>query len=750
MKYYLKFFVSIFIISFIAGCDNMPPGKDNIDEKANRLLEQMTLEEKVGQMTQITLLEITKERENDSDPLVIDEKKLKEAMSKYHIGSFFDNGGAANSIENWHEIITKIQDASKNNTRLNIPVMYGIDAIHGVNYTLGATIFPQSIALAASRNRELVRKGAEITAAETRASGIPWNFNPVLGMGRNPYWSRFFETFGEDVYLTSELGREYIEGSQNSSLGKEYSVAACMKHFLGYSFPLNGKDRTPALIPDRTLREIFLPPYEEAVKAGVMTVMLNSSEINGIPVHSDYNILTVLLKNKMDFSGLVVSDWQDIIRLHTRDRVADTPEEAVRMAVMAGVDMSMVPNNYSFFEILVKLVNDGVVPVERINDAVRRILRVKLETGLFENPYPDKDLLKMFATEESEQINLEAARETITLLKNRDEILPLNKKKKVLITGPTADKLMVLNGGWTITWQGNREDLYPAEKKTVLEAIQDKIGRSNVIFSKGTDFDKEINIRSAVRKASGADYIIVCLGESPYCETPGNINDLSLEEAQIKLVSELKKTGKPVITVLLEGRPRVLKSAAEKSDAIIMAYLPGLEGGRAIADVIFGDYNPSGILPFSYPKYPAGFTCYDYKPIESYEQNQYEPLFPFGHGLSYTDFEYSDLTLSDTVLTGKGFLTVSVKVENTGDRQGKTAVELYLTDLYGSVSRPVKQLKRFEKISLESGEEKEVKFTVNQEDLKFIGRKNNWIAEPGEFIIEIKGLKKKFTFKSEK
>ncbi|MEN8192234.1 MAG: glycoside hydrolase family 3 N-terminal domain-containing protein, partial [Bacteroidota bacterium] len=640
----------------------------------------------------------------------------------------------------WHSIINLVQDIATKETRLKIPIIYGIDAIHGANYITGATIFPQGLGMAATRNLKLMEKVGEITALETKASGIPWNFNPVLGVGREPRWSRLYETFGEDVYIVTEFGKAYIKGQQGNDVGTADKVATCMKHYLGYSIPLSGLDRTPAWIPERMLREIFLPPFEAAIKAGSPTVMINSGEINGIPVHSSKEILTDLLKEELGFEGFAVSDWEDIIKLHTQHKIASTQKEAVRIAVMAGIDMSMVPYDYSFYNLLIELVNEGSVPIERINDAVRRILKVKFLLGLFEDPYPQKSLVEKFASKSSTEINLQAAREAITLLENKNSLLPLNKNQQVLVTGPTANKLSPLNGGWTITWDGNNEELYPNDKKTILEAVQNKIGKENVFYVEGTDYSTDINTNEAVEIAENADIIILCLGEKTYTEGWGNIYDLRLEEVQRNLAKKLSKTGKPVVLVLTEGRPRIISDIVDSVDAIVMAYLPGMEGGTAIADVLFGDINPSGKLPISYPKHLSVFNTYDLKNIELSEDKKYDPQWGFGHGLSYTTFEYSNLSINKSEIGFGEDLRISVSVTNTGNRDGRESVELYISDLYASVSRPIKQLKGFEKIYLKAGETKIVEFKITSKDLSFIGRENKTIVEPGRFKITIDKL----------
>lgn len=745
----------ILLISFLFSAftnNNVVEENTKIDEAESfvaDLLAKMTLEEKVGQMNQITVEVVGKDRKDGFADLIIDKDKLKEALQKYHVGSILNNGGFANSVTNWHEVITTIQDAAIKDTRLGIPVLYGIDAIHGANYTKEATLFPQSIAMAATRNRELMRKGAEVTALEMRASGIPWTFNPVLGIGREPLWSRMWETFGEDVYLASEFADEYVNGVQGSDMSAPASGAACMKHYLGYSVPVSGRDRTPAWIPERMIREIFLPPFKSAIDAGVMTAMINSAEINGIPTHSDYYLLTELLKNELGFKGFTVSDWEDIKRLYTRDKVASSPKDAVRIAVMAGIDMSMVPFDFSFYTHLVELVKEGEVPMERIDDAVTRILTVKYLLGLFKDAYPNKDLVPQFASAENTEMNKQAAREAITLLENKNGVLPLAKDKKYLITGPSSNLLSVLNGGWTITWQGNEEKYYPEEKFTILEAVQAKVGNENVTYVEGCGFDKDINSDEAVKAAANADAVILCIGEPAYCEGEGNITDLEITEPQIELARKLYASGKPVIIVLVEGRPRVISKIVDGAEGIIAAYLPGMEGGIAIADVLFGDVNPSGKLPFSYPKDVNGYTTYDHKPIEAFDVNSYDPQWAFGHGLSYAEFTYSDLKMDKDSFGMNENIVVSVNVKNIGEIAGKESVELYICDMVGSVSRPVKQLKGFEKINLEPGQLKTVTFSLNKNDLSFIGRENKRIVEPGDFKVIVKGLEKKFVLLSE-
>ena len=733
------------LCAFVGSTSLLMGQKPGTDAMVDDLLSKMTLEDKVGQMTQVTIDVVSRGKDGRDEPHALDMQKLRDAILNYHVGSILNVGPSAYTLNHWHEVITAIQDVATKETRLHVPILYGIDAIHGVTYTLGGTLFPQSIGMAATWNTELVRREGEITAYEMRASGIPWNFYPVMDIGRQPLWPRLWETYGEDVYLASTLGRAYIEGHQGTDISAPTKGATCLKHYIGYSFPFTGKDRTPAWISERMLREYFLPPFEEGLKAGAPAVMANSSEVDGIPGHANYHLLTEVLRKELDFQGIVVSDWNDIERLHTRDRVASTPKEAVRMAVMAGVDMSMVPLDFSFYNLLLQCAKDGTVPMSRIDQAVARILRVKIRLALFDKPYPDTTLQAGFASKEFTAANLQAAEESITLLKNGGNLLPLSKTMKVLVTGPTANMLSPMNGGWTINWQGDREDLYPKDKPTVLRAIQDKIGKENVVYVPGATFDKVLDITAAVNAAKKADAAVICLGEAAYCELPGNINDLTLDEAQIQLASAVIKAGKPVVLVLLEGRPRIIRPIVDSAHAILMAYLPGMEGGKAIADLLFGDACPSGKLPITYPRYPNDLTLYDHKNLEEADGNVYNPQFPFGYGLSYTTFAYSDLKLSRTTMRVRDTVRVSVTVTNTGKVAGKEAVQLYVNDKYGSVSRPVRQLKGFTKVFLESGQQKTVMFELSATDLSFIGQMNRRIVEPGEFRVMIDKLSADFT-----
>lgn len=734
--------VSFSFLTFSAESRAASRNNGSVNAVVKSLLSKMTLEEKVGQMTQLTIQTVS--YANGPEKGKLDMKKLKEAIIEYHVGSLLNVFDSSLSVGAWDKLITTIQNVATKDTRLRIPILYGIDAIHGATYTKGATLFPQPINMAATFDPALAKKEGEITALEVRASGIPWIFYPLMDVGRQPLWSRLYETYGEDPFLVSRMGASYIEGAQGNDIGAPDKVATCLKHYVGYSFPLDGKDRTPAWIPRRMMKDLFLPPFRAGVDAGAPTVMCNSSEVNGIPGDANYYLLTKVLRDKMRFKGFVVSDWGDIENLYTRFRVASSPEEAVRMAVMAGVDMSMVPSDYSFYNLLLKLVKDGKVPMSRINQAVSRILRVKYELGLFKNPYPDPELKKQFASQSSDETNLEAAEESITLVKNEDRLLPLSKNIKVLVSGPTADKLSTMNGGWTITWQGNVESLYPKNKLNPLEAIEAKIGKENVTYLPGCTYDSLLDVDSVVNAARNVDAVILCLGEHTYAETPGNINDLTLPEAQLKLARTVIATGKPVVLVMFEGRPRIINEIAGGSKAILVAFLPGMEGGKALANILFGDANPSGRLPITYPRYVNALYHYDHTGEEVEGGNTYDPQWNFGYGLSYTSFEYSDLKLDRKKITKGENVTASVKVTNTGKMAGKEVVELYLGEKYSQVTHPVKQLEGFDKIMLQPGQTKEVKFVIGPGQLSFVGINNRRIIQPGIFKVSVGNLSQEF------
>ncbi len=713
-----------------------------IDTKVNALLKQMTLEEKVGQMTQITI-DVLIKLDAQGNPLLphqMDMDKLATCIKKYKVGSILNVGGLAQTKEVWQQRIKTIQDMALQE-RLKIPVLYGIDAIRGNNYTMGDVMFPQQIAQAASFNPAMSKKVAEIAAYETRASFIPWTFSPVQDLGRQQVWPRLWETFGEDPYLSGVMGTAVVQGFQGTgTVMDKYHVASCLKHFMGYSMPLSGHDRTPAWIPERELREYFLPSFTAAVKAGAKTLMVNSAEINGVPVHANKHILTDILKNELQFKGFLVSDWQDIEYLYTRHKVAKDNKEAVMMGINAGIDMSMVPYEFSFCDALISLVKEGKVPMSRIDDAVRRILKVKFEVDLFNNPtgnnadYPDVNSAAHNKT------NYDAASECITLLKNSNNFLPLSFGKKILVTGPAANSMRSLNGGWSRNWQGDNSNETEAGKNTIYEAIKNNFGGANVTYSEGVHFDSVVNISDAVTKAAGADVIVLCIGENSYTENPGNINDLTISAPQIELAKALAATGKPIVVVLAEGRPRVINVIEPNTVAVLQSYFAGNEGGNAVADVLSGKINPSGKLPYTYPRHPNALINYYYKNSETVaidNSGGYNPQYEFGYGLSYTSFKYSNLKLSAAILTDKVPVTVSIDVTNSGKVAGKEAVLLFVSDLVASISPEAKRLRAFEKIELQPGETKKISFTISKESLSFINNDLKRVTEPGEFKLMI-------------
>ena len=736
------------------------------EAKVNALLQSMTLEEKVGQMAQITLDVITKgkDRFTSEEPVVLVPVAMQQAFGKYKIGSLLNTANnRARTPQVWYQIISQIQ--KEGSGRLNIPVIYGIDAIHGTTYTAGATFFPQQIGQAASRNLDLIKKGAEITAYETRASGIPWNFSPVLDLGPDPRFPRIWETYGEDPYLTTEIGKVVIKGYEgnDNNISNPFHVASCLKHFLGYQVAASGKDRTPAYISDQALREYHLPAFKAAIDAGAHTIMINSGLVNGMPVHANYDILTTLLRKELGFKGLIVTDWGDIENLYNRDRVAASNKEAVMMAINAGIDMSMIAYQYEpFCDDLIALVKEGKVKQSRIDDAVTRILTLKYQLGLFETPVTNFKDYPKFGSQEFEQAAYQSAAESITLLKNSNNILPLKKETKVLITGPNANSMRTLNGGWSYSWQGEKVTEFADKYNTIVEAIQNKVGASaqfipGVSYKMDGKYFEEYadKMDEAIAAAKNVDVIVLCLGENSYTETPGNLSDLYLSEMQTTFAQKLAATGKPVVLILNEGRPRIISKFETDIPAILMAYLPGNFGGDALADVLYGSVNPSGKLPFNYPKFPNSLVNYNHKPSESrsvvegvynYDAD-YNPQFEFGFGLSYTTFKYSNLKLSAKEISENDELTVTVEVTNTGQREGKEVVDLYLSDIYASITPDVKRLKGFQKINLKPNETKTVTFKLSKNELSFINYTSQRVVEPGDFEVTIADLKAKFNVK---
>lgn len=724
------------------------------DERIEKILRALTLEEKVGQMTQLTVDALTKgPNEFASDePMVLDPAILETAFTKYKIGSVLNTANnRARSVGVWNTIIGQLQEKAIAET--GIPIIYGIDAIHGTTYTAGATFFPQQIGLAATWNTDLIRQGAEVTAYETRASAIPWNFSPVLDLGRDPRWPRMWETFGEDGYLAGKMGKAMIKGYEgpDNDLSNPYAVASTIKHFPAYGTERSGRDRTPSWLSEVQFREYYLQAYQVAIDAGAHSIMINSGIINGVPAHANYKLLTTLLRDEMGFDGLIVTDWADIENIHNRDKVAKTHKEAVKLAINAGIDMSMVPYNFNFCDYLIELVNEGEVPLSRIDDAVRRILTLKIALGLFEKPMPEQGEYPDFGSEKFEKLAFETAAESITLLKNNDSVLPLGKGQKILVSGPNAHSMRTLNGGWTYSWQGEKVHEFASAYHTIYDAIRLQNGEENTKHVAGISYvndgdwqdEKDIDIAGAVSAASDVDAIVLCLGENTYTETPGNLNDLYLSENQENLAKALIETGKPVILILNEGRPRLIRRFEEDTKAVIQTYLPGNFGGDALAAILFGEVNPSGKLPYSYPRYPNTLITYDYKPSEvqsvmdgvyNYE-NSVEFQYPFGFGLSYTTFAYADLLLEKTNINADEDISISIKVTNTGATAGKEVVQLYTADEYASVTPDNKRLRAFQKIHLQPGESQVVSFTINGRDLSFIDNDLNRLTEKGTFRI---------------
>lgn len=747
---YKKYIGPILALGIFYACQPATQTNSQKDAKVLDLMSKMSVEQKVGQMTQITL---SKFHEDGQLKLEL----LREAIIDKNVGSILNTNGSPLTVEEWHKLLTAIQDIATKETELKIPILYGIDAIHGTSYTKGSTLFPHNIGMAAARNAKLVSQAAKVTANEVRASGIRWNFDPTLGIGRQPLWSRFEETFGEDVYLTSTLGGSAIKAYEEDGLKNITAVASCMKHFIGYSTPQSGKDRTPAYIPDIQLREYYLPPFEAAVANGTSTVMVNSGEVNGVPVHASKYYLQDILRGELGFEGLAVSDWEDIIRLHIRHQVAATPKEAVKIAVNAGIDMSMVPTDYSFYDYLVELVNEGEVSMARIDEAVYRILKLKFDLGLFDNAYPEAEALANFGKAEYADIALNAALESITLLKNEDNVLPLSKSAKVLLTGPGANNIGALHGSWSYTWQGDAESAYNEGTLTLKDAMIGKIGAGNVITNAVADYNDATNTSTTFMKnnAAKADVIVLAIGEKAYAESPGGIDDLTLDENQLQLVEAAVATGKPVVLLLAQGRPRVISSVEPGVKGVLNLYRPASQGAKATIEILFGDYNPNGRLPFTYPKNTGDIVLYDRKHSENYKESEpdtyglggFSPQWAFGDGLSYTTFSYSDLKLDKTTLPADGTINVSVTVSNTGSRDGKVAVELYVTDLYASVTPGEKRLKKFKKVEIQSGSATQVDFQLAVADLSFINQNSERVTEEGEFTLMIGDQQENFFYK---
>lgn len=745
----------------LIGCNQKKSGENldsSIEKKIDKIMADMTLEEKVGQMAQFTLDVIGKGPNvfSSDEPFQIDQAMLDTVIGKYKVGSILNTANnRARTPEVWEYIVRTIQERAIKET--GIPVIYGIDSNHGTTYTAGGTFFPQEIGMAATFNTALTEEGSRISAYETRASNIPWTFNPTMDLGRDARWSRQWESYGEDPYLNARMAVASVKGFQgpdHNNIGRDY-IAACIKHYMGYGVPVSGKDRTPAVISERELREKFFEPFRASIVEGkALSLMVNSGIINGVSTHADHRLITEWVKNELNFDGVIVSDWADIPNLFNRDHIAADYRGAVKAAINAGVDMVMEPYNVAFCPTLVQLVKDKEVPMSRIDDAVRRVLRMKFRLGLFDRPNWSVADYPKFGSKEHEAAAKKAADESITLLKNVNNTLPLKQGARILVTGPNANSMRTLNGGWSYSWQGEKTEEFAQGYNTILEAMRNKFGEGNVRYAAGVEYKMDgqyfeelpPQIGQAVAAASGVDYIVLCVGENSYCETPGNLEELVLSENQTALAKALLKTGKPVILVLNEGRPRIIRTIEPESKAIIQLYLPGNYGADALADVLAGDINPSGKLPYTYPKFEQGLLTYDHKPSQNIDGKmegaydygaQTSVQYPFGFGLSYTTFEYSNLSVDKKEFISGDSLTVSVDVKNTGSVIGKEAVMLFSSDLVASLTPDVRRLRSFEKIELNPGESKTVKLSITADDLAFVNEHGKWTLEEGVFKLQV-------------
>ncbi len=732
------------------------------ENELDRIISNMTLEEKVGQTCQITL-DVLLDHDGKGaiiEPSRVNKDQLREAVETYKVGSVLNVGWHSLKRSEWEGVINSIHEPYRSG-KSNIPILYGIDAIHGMNYTIGSTLFPHEIGLAATWNPLLIEQCAAVTAYEVRASGIPWNFSPVLDLGRQPLWSRHFETFGEDPYLCAELGAAMIRGYQGTGNLARDKVFACMKHFVGYSASVSGRDRTPAWIPEKYMHELYFPSFKRAVQEGAMTVMINSGAVNGIPGHTNKHLLTDVLKKEWGFQGFAVSDWEDFIMLHTVHRTHEKLADAYVDAFNAGVDMSMVPLSpqyKEYCESMIEAVKNGRITEERLDDAVKRILRVKQQAGIFQKEpfnasnYPD------FALETHRLQAKEAAVESITLLKNKGEVLPLNASTKVLVAGPTSDNLIYLNGSWTHTWQGSDTSFNTKSCLNIKQAFEQKLGKENVLFAKGVELQVVDGFERSVKKdwelyekhLSSADVVVLCLGEYPSVEKPGDIHSLNLDPEQRELAKRAYAAGKKVILVLVEGRPRIIHDIVEGADAIVQCYLPGDYGAEALIDLVYGDANFSGKLPYTYPKYDGVIEFYD-RPAsvdrsKSGAFDAFDPEWTFGFGLSYSDILYENLSLSSTSLEGADSLWISVDVINSSNRTCKETVQLYLSDEYASLIPASQRLKGFQKIELSPGTKKTVRFQVSKKDLTFHDDEGRELLENGNFSVRIQSLTTKFHY----
>ncbi|MHB9055371.1 MAG: glycoside hydrolase family 3 N-terminal domain-containing protein [Paludibacteraceae bacterium] len=748
-------------IVFTCVCYSQNKSKSNMnspfEQRINTLMSKMTLEEKVGQMTQFTLDVIGKSDISGAsvDPFELDPIKMDTILGKFKTGSILNTtNNKAQTTKMWAYIIKTIQDRAIKET--GIPVLFGIDAIHGTNYTAGSTLFPHGVGMGASFNTDLMTEGSKVSAYETRASNIPYTFAPTMDLIRDQRWSRIWESYSEDPYLSAQMALASLKGFQGNdknNIGK-YNIATSLKHYMAYGAPVSGKDRTPAVVSESDLREKFFEPYRQALQAGALSVMINSGVINGVPMHANYRLLTDWVKKDLNYDGVLITDWNDVENLAFRDHIAVDFKDAIRQSINAGIDLVMVPYNKNFTRDLIALVKEGKVKQERIDDAVRRVLRMKLRLGLFERPYWSMNEYPEFGSTSHEAAAKKAADESITLLKNTDNILPLKKGVRLLIAGPNGNSMRTLDGGWSYSWQGEKTELFAQKYNTIFKALKNKFGEENVKYVPGVEYkmdgkyyeENTPQIEASVAASSDVDYIILCVGENSYCETPGNLDELALSDNQTALAKALLKTGKPVIMILNEGRPRLIRTIEPEMKAIVQIYLPGNYGADALADVLTGDVNPSGKLPYTYPKFEQGLITYDHKPSQNIEgkmEGAYDygaetsVQYPFGFGLSYTTFEYSNLKIDKKQFVSGDDIHVSVDVKNTGKVAGKESVLLFSSDLVASITPDVRRLRAFQKVALNPGETKTVKMKIAANDLAFVNQHGRWTLEEGEFKLQV-------------
>lgn len=728
----------------------------------NRLIASMSVEEKVGQTCQITLDVLLKTNSDGSARTIaeIDEEKLKEAIDKYKVGSVLNVGSHTLSIAEWEGILKAVHQNYQQGLS-KVPIIYGVDAIHGVNYTEGGTLFPQEIGLAATWNPLLASSFGEITAYELRASGIPWNFSPVLDLARQPLWSRTFETLGEDPHLASQMGAAIIRGYQGDGAIDAFHVASCMKHFVGYSAATSGRDRTPAWIPQKYMTELYFPSFKKAVDAGALTVMINSGVLNGVPGHANYELLTKTLKEQWGFQGFAVSDWEDFIMLHTVHRTAPTLIDAYIQSFNAGVDMSMVPLSpqyQEYCESMLEALKAGKITMDRLDDAVRRILRVKMKLDLFKNPIPSLSMYPDFGSTKFKIIAKQAATESITLLKNNQGTLPLNPKQKILIAGPTADNLIFLNGAWTHTWQGVEKKYNTNGCLTVREAFEQKLGKENCLYVAGATlaldengYEKTVcgDIKEYISMLDKVDVLVLCLGELPSTEKPGDIYSLNLDSQQRELAKLAYAKNKKVVLVLLEGRPRIIHDIVDSASAIIQCYLPGDYGAEALVDLVYGKVNFSGKLPYTYPKYDGVIEFYDHPRSVDRSKNggfdAYSPEYDFGFGLSYSTLSYSELTLNRNTMKENDSIIISFSIKNESDLDVQEVVQMYLSDEFARLIPTGKSLKGFQKVNIPAKSEVRIAFKVFSSDLLYANELGNFVLEDGGFIVSVADKQTRFT-----